>query len=98
MVQCVNEMPRIKDKSGSFYRRLLIVPFDKCFTGKEREYIKGDYLKRSEVLEYVLYRALNMDFYKFSNPHVCKSLLNEYTEYNDPVQEFFQEFFLDPAC
>ena len=95
MVQCVNEMPRIKDKSGSFYRRLLIVPFDKCFTGKEREYIKGDYLKRSEVLEYVLYRALNMDFYKFSNPHVCKSLLNEYTEYNDPVQEFFQEFFLE---
>lgn len=46
MVQCVNEYPRVKDKSDSFFRRQLFVPFMKCFTGIERKYIKDDYLHR----------------------------------------------------
>ena len=40
MVQCLNEMPRVKDKSDSFFRRQLFIPFTKCFTGAERRYIK----------------------------------------------------------
>lgn len=95
MVQCVNEMPRVKDKSDSWYRRQLIVPFDKCFTGQERKYIKGDYLRRPEVLRYVLYRVLNMNHYELSEPAACKALMQEYKEFNDPVQEFYNEFFDD---
>ena len=91
MVQCVNEMPRFKDKSNSFYRRQLVVPFTKCFTGRERKYIKSDYLKRPEVLRYVLYRVLNMDHYELSNPAACQALLREYQTYNDPVRQFFQD-------
>lgn len=51
MVQCVNELPRLRDRSESMYRRLLVVPFEKRFEGNERKYIKDDYLKRKEVLE-----------------------------------------------
>ena len=91
MVQCVNEMPRFKDKSNSFYRRQLVVPFTKCFTGRERKYIKSDYLKRPEVLRYVLYRVLNMDHYELSNPAACQAVLWEYQTYNDPVRQFFQD-------
>ena len=91
MVQCVNEMPRFKDKSNSFYRRQLVVPFAKCFTGRERKYIKSDYLKRPEVLRYVLYRVLNMDHYELSNPAACQAVLREYQTYNDPVRQFFQD-------
>ena len=91
MVQCVNEMPRFKDKSNSFYRRQLVVPFTKCFTGRERKYIKADYLRRPEVLQYVLYRVLNMDFYELDNPAACRAILQEYKEYNDPVRQFFQD-------
>ena len=40
VVQCLNEMPRIRDKSDSFYRRQLFIAFTKCFTGVERKYIK----------------------------------------------------------
>jgi len=54
MVQCLNEFPRIKDKSESFYRRQLFVPFEKNFAEIERRYIKSDYLSRPEVLQYVL--------------------------------------------
>ena len=91
MVQCLNEFPRVKDKSDSFYRRQLFVPFTKCFTGRERKYIKSDYLHRQEVLEYVMYKVLNMDYYSLSEPATCKAVLAEYKEYNDPVRAFFEE-------
>ena len=91
MVQCLNEFPRIKDKSNSFYRRQLFVPFTKCFTGHERKYIKTDYLHRQDVLEYVLWRVLHMNFYTLSEPASCKAVLEEYMEYNDPTRQFFEE-------
>ena len=91
MVQCLNEMPRIKDKTESFYRRQLFVPFTKCFTGAERKYIKHDYLHRTEVLEYVLYKVLMLDYYELPVPKACKEVLDEYKKYNDPVRQFMSE-------
>ena len=92
MVQCLNEFPRIKDKSDSFYRRQLFVPFTKCFTGVERKYIKNDYLRRDDVLQYVLKRVLHMDYYSLSEPLATQLVLAEYKQFNDPVRAFFQEF------
>lgn len=91
MVQCLNEMPRIKDKSNSFYRRQLFVPFTKCFTGAERKYIKHDYLQRTEVLEYVLYKVLMMDYYELDCPKACETALEEYKDFVDPIREFLKE-------
>lgn len=91
MVQCLNEYPRIRDTSDSFYRRQLFIPFDKCFTGHARKYIKDDYLSRSEVLEYVLFKVLNMNYYEFDEPASCKAVLADYKEYNNPVQSFLEE-------
>ena len=91
MVQCLNEFPRIKDKSDSFYRRQLFIPFEKCFTGKERPYIKNDYLHRDEVLQYVMFKVLNMNYYHLSEPDGCIKVLEEYKEYNDPIRQFYLE-------
>ena len=88
MVQCLNEMPKVKDKSDSFFRRQIFVPFTKCFTGAERKYIKNDYLHRAEVLEYVLYKVLHMDHYQLSCPKACQLALQEYKEFNDPMRQF----------
>lgn len=95
MVQCLNELPKIKDKSDSFYRRQLFVPFTKCFTGKERKYIKHDYLHRQDVLEYVLYKVLNTNYYTLSEPEACKLVLEEYKEFNDPVRQFIDEIVMN---
>ena len=92
MVQCLNEMPKIKDKSESFFRRQLFVPMNKCFTGIEKPYIKNDYLHRKEVLEYVLKRVLEMNYYRLSEPESCTKALGEYKEFNDPVRQFWSEF------
>ena len=91
LIECVNEIPRVKDKSESFYRRLLVIPFDKCFTEIERKYIKRDYIKRKEVLEYVAYKALNMDCSEFPAPERCKRILGEYKLNNDPVRQFLDD-------
>lgn len=91
IIECVNALPRFQDKSGSLYRRLLTVPMTKCFTGIERKYIKSDYLGRSDVLEYVLYRVLNMNYENFDEPDACKTLLREVEENNDPVRQFLSE-------
>ena len=92
MVQCVNDTPRFRDKSGSLYRRQLIIPFDKSFTGAERKYIKQDYMHRTEVLEYVLYRVLSTNFYELSEPAAVKAALHQYKIENDPVRAFAEEF------
>lgn len=92
MVQCMNEFPKVKDRSDSFYRRQLFIPMEKRFQGIERKYIKDDYLKRQEVLEYVLHKVLfETDYYELSEPQICKDLLEEYKEFNDPVRQFFTE-------
>ena len=96
MVQCLNEMPRIKDKSDSFYRRQLFIPMEKCFTGKERRYIKSTYLHRPDVLEYVLHRVLNMNYYTLSEPDACRIALDQYKEFNDPIRQFADELL--PEC
>ena len=96
MVQCLNEFPRIKDKSDSFYRRQLFVPFEKSFTGRENRAIKNDYLHRKDVLEYVLHRVLHMDYYKLSEPQDCKLALEDYKEFNDPIRQFVQDIV--PEC
>lgn len=94
MVQCLNSFPKFSDKSESFYRRQLFVPFKKSFTGVERKYIKDDYLSRPEVLEYVLMRVLTQtaDYYSLDEPAACLEVLNSYKESNDPVREFWNEF------
>lgn len=91
MVQCINSLPKVKDRSNSFYRRQLIVPFLKNFAGMERKYIKDVYLARKDVLEYALWRVLSMDYYELSDPDACRALLLEYKEVNDPVRQFWAE-------
>lgn len=93
VIQCVNDFPRSADKSASYSRRQLFIPFKKWFGGDgiERKYIKQDYLHRAEVLEYVLFRALHMDHTRFSQPAVCQELLAQYQQENDPVVGFWAE-------
>lgn len=91
MVFALNSMVSFGDKSESLVRRLLFVPMTKCFTGHERKYIKGDYLKRKEVKEYVLKRVLHSNFYKFTEPKASKVLTQEFREFNDNVRAFLND-------
>lgn len=99
MVQCLNEFPQVKDKTNSFNRRQLFIPMNKSFEGVERKYIKNDYLFRQDVLEYVLYKVLNTNFYTLSTPEASKEILEEFKSNNDPLYDFttimFEELVWD---
>lgn len=93
-VFCSNELPSSKDKSESLYRRLILIPFPKRYVGAdENKAIKNDYVKRREVLEYVVYKALMLDLFdSLDVPAVCDELLDEMREDNDPVLQFAKAF------
>lgn len=92
-IQCFNsEVPRVKDRSGSFLRRVLMVPFRKSYEGVERKYIKTEYLARADVLEYVLKRVLQMPHTELSNPPACSEALREYAGANNKAIGFWREF------
>lgn len=93
-VFCVNELPSSKDKSESFYRRFVAIPFLKRYIGSnENTAIKNDYVKRPEVLEYIANKALMMPLFDaFVTPAVCEDLLSEIRVENDPVLQFADEF------
>ncbi|MGJ9405756.1 phage/plasmid primase, P4 family [Nesterenkonia aurantiaca] len=97
IIQCVNDFPKTRDKSDSFARRQLWIPFRKWFGGEvngvkvERKYIKDEYLARQDVLEYVLKKALHMPLAPFSEPQACLDLLEEAKRDNSAVREFWHE-------
>lgn len=92
IIQCLNDYVKFRDRTESLYRRLLMIPFLKRFTGAERKYIKDDYLRRPEVLEYVLWRVLNMpDYYELPEPEACRIELEKYKDANDPLRVFLAE-------
>ena len=93
VIQCCNSFIFSSDRTDSFYRRLLFVPMMACFTGKEKKYIREDYLKRPEVLEYLVKVALETDFYSFdgNTPKACKRMLNDYMMKNDTVLQFWND-------
>lgn len=91
-VQCFNTLaPKIKDKSPSISRRMLIVPMTKNFENGENQAIKEDYLGRPEVLRYVLKRALHMTHTRLSNPPACQKALEHWYGINNKIAGFFDE-------
>jgi putative DNA primase/helicase len=93
VIQSSNGMPNFHNKEGT-NRRLLIIPFNNHFEGDGNNWnIKDDYLKRDEVLQYVLYRALQLDFTKFSVPDASSRALDDFKLENDPVRAFVEEYF-----
>ncbi|MBR3306848.1 MAG: hypothetical protein IKI75_06310 [Lachnospiraceae bacterium] len=93
VVQNLNSMPSVSDKSQSYLRRMRMFPMKADFNGAvERKYIKKDYIARPEILEYCLKRVLHMDNYEISEPEACKELKREFQESNDICATFWREF------
>lgn len=98
VLQCVNDFPKGDDKSGSFRRRLHIIPFENCFTGAEKRYIKDRLIYRTDVLEYILKMVLvDMEYREqFTETAATKKALESYVKTTNSVVSFLQEIL--PEC
>lgn len=91
-----NSMPKMRNKSDGTYRRLLIVPFNADFNGDiENKNIKDKYIKDKAVCEYVLYRAINMKFEKFSSCKKVVEALEEYKQENDCLLAYINDEYIE---
>ena len=94
MVQCINSYPRIKDKTDSWYRRNLIIKFERSYTGCQNSDIKNVYLNDPELLSYAMWRAMHMSHDDLSEPASCLMVLDDYKMFNDPVRQFVDEVIM----
>lgn len=91
IIQCMNGLPTTKDKSNSFYRRLIVLPFNSNFEGKENKAIKKIYMKNKDVLEYVVHKALMLDVEKIDTPDAANLLMEEFKEDNDSLLQWWKD-------
>lgn len=91
-----NELPKSRNKTQGWYRRLCIIPFNADFNGGvERPEIKDQYMREPELLEWVLFKILNMeDFDKFIEPKVVKEMLDAYKNDNDYIKVWVENFYI----
>lgn len=87
-----NQLPTIKEKSDAVLDRLLIIPFNADFKGKEDSSIKDSKLTNPIILEYALFRALHLDFEKFTIPKVVSDMVEEYKKDNDSLHAYLLDF------
>lgn len=93
VLQCINDYIKGNDKTGSFQRRLHIIPFDQCFTGMERKYIKDELIYKQEVLEYILKVVLVDMPYRdsFTETSHTVAALHDYLLNSNSVDSFLEE-------
>jgi P4 family phage/plasmid primase-like protien len=89
-----NKIPDSRDRTYAFYRRWLVIPFEKTFTGKEAD--KGLRVKLYAELSGVLNRALEglqrLDTnHAFTVPKAVQDALDAYKRENNTVASFAAE-------
>ena len=91
-----NGLPRSRNRSNGWYRRLCIVPFNADFNGStERPEIKDDFIKNKQLLEWVLFKILNMpDFDKYIEPKAVTDILEDYKTDNDFYYSFVMSEYI----
>lgn len=93
-VHMYNSVPRMCDTTQSMLERLYMFKFNKTFRGVEKVYIKDQYLKRDDVLEWIVsYVAYNMPALDKMPPLADSAeLVQDVKEENNPVEAFLADF------
>lgn len=93
----VNTLPELPDSSNAFESRLLLMPFAKCYRGKENRELKDMIRSNSDELEGVIMWALQglkrlRKNKKFTMPTVADPLIKEFRSLTTPVSEFVENY------
>lgn len=97
LIFCMNELPHsIKDKTDGFYRRLIIIPFNKQFKGSEIDYELSKKLESENELNGIFMFALHglQRLYKqngFTKSKLVEDALSEYKLESNPIEQFLSE-------
>jgi putative DNA primase/helicase len=94
LVFAMNRMPRVRDTSYGFYRRLLMVPFNRTFEGTDadRELSKKLMAELDGIFLWAL-RGLDrlIEHDSFIQPSTVSDMLSEYRRQNNPLVAFVED-------
>lgn len=93
IVQSFNDFPKINGFDDGFKRRIIIVPFNHTYKGRDNENVKKRYIYDQNLLEWIAYHAVNMKDVTLENPADGEKLLDEFEEDNNNVLRFYNTFF-----
>jgi putative DNA primase/helicase len=92
-----NELPNLKDASGAFMSRVLLLHFDQTFEGREDRQL-GERLRReaSGILNWSIcgLRSLREEG-RFREPKSSTSILADYHRLSSPIRAFFEDCCLE---
>lgn len=98
LIFSVNNMPRIKDKTGAVLRRLVIIPFNATFSEADADYnpnIKNELIEESSM-QYLVALGVQglkrlVESRRFTASQKVQKEIEEYEDFNNPVKAFFRE-------
>jgi putative DNA primase/helicase len=94
LVFAMNRMPRIKDTSHGFYRRLLILPFNRMFRKEEQDrQLRHKLVAEVDGIFQWALRGLDRlyDNDGFTEPQVVREALADYQRANNPLVAFVED-------
>jgi putative DNA primase/helicase len=89
----VNHKPTVHDDSFGFWRRILLVPFMRCFTASARDTHLEDTLKgeASGILNWAIAGCLAWQHDGLQPPDCVRQATEEYRQDADPLNDFLAE-------
>lgn len=98
LIFCANSMPRMKDKTGAIFRRLVMIPFEQTFSVNDPDYDPYiiDKLRTDNAMSYLINCGLRgldrvLRNHKFTECEKVKKALIDYDKENNPIKVFFED-------
>jgi len=88
----VNSMPDLPDHERSLDRRLLLLPFDECFTGKEDTTLKDTLVGEAPgIAVWAIEGLLRLRQQGFTLPVTARATMEDFRKQSSPITEFTEE-------
>lgn len=101
LVFCTNELPKTKDKTRAFYRRLYLVEFPNIFTGEDKDPLIIDKITTPEELSGLAHECvcrlkdMRDRGFKFELDPSVDDLEAKYEDLTNPIEKFIKENLKD---
>lgn len=99
LIFLVNSLPNTSDLTHGYFRKILIVPFNRKFDGNDKDVNLFEKIKKSEmsgILNWALegLKRLRANDYRFTESSEINELVDKYQEEQNPVIRFVQDMFV----
>lgn len=98
LIFLVNNIPDTSDTTNGYFRKILIVPFDRTFEENERDVNLKEKLNQElpGILNWALegLKRLRENQYQFSKSDAIEKCMEAYFAEQNPVREFFKEHII----